>query len=180
MLDLGWQSLLLIPYLRSALRTARERQPWVESHSVPTQLLGSPEGKQAGSSVSKPLHMQKGARWGCGGPELLETLLGAVIPVSHSLHSSFQLCSASVLGWMHFLRPAYSCCIGNFIVSPITIMGAASKESKKPLQGGITFDTANLCLVPQVGVRPTLEGRCTGAHPSRAQALCRTDPSQPH
>lgn len=99
---------------------------------------------------------------------------------SHSLRSSFQLCSASVLGWMHFLRPAYSCCIGNFIASPIMIMGAANKESKMPLQSGITFHTANLYLVLQVGVRPTPEGRGTGAHLSPAQTLCKADSSQPH
>lgn len=73
---------------------------------------------------------------------------------SNSLPSAFQLCSASARGRMHFLRPVYSCCIGNFIAIPIMITGAESKESKMPLQGEITLDSAIYTWFCQAGVTP--------------------------
>lgn len=68
----------------------------------PSRTAWLSAGKEARSSVSKPLRAQRGERCRYGAPELLETLLGVGIPgegnAESSLPSTFQLRSASIRG----------------------------------------------------------------------------------
>lgn len=161
----------------SALRTGRERQPWMENNPVPAGLLSllqknelvALRGNLCGCSGGRGADTEPPVCW----KPCLEWESQVRGARSHSLPSAPQLCSASVRGSIHFLRPVYSCGIGNFIAISIMIIGAGSKESKMPLQGEITFDIAIYTSSCQAGARPN--HHCD--EPPREEGD--RDPSQP-